>query len=79
MDSSIDSDVEDHSSGVSANEDTSVRAKVTFKRFSEAQKACLKAYFQQGMQGTGKKHASLIHCAARDTHLSTDQIKVRRK
>lgn len=45
-------------------------------RFSEAQRACLNLYYHQGMVGVGKKEALLISKAAKDTHLSTNQVKV---
>ena len=45
-------------------------------RFSEAQRACLNSYYRQGMVGVGKKEALLISKAAKDTHLSTNQVKV---
>ena len=57
-----------------AVQDTSGDSKVV--RFSVAKKSCLNAFFQNGMNGVGKKHASLIAQAARDTCLSTDQVKV---
>ena len=46
-------------------------------RFSEAQKTCLNTFYLHGMTGIGKKHSVLIEQAARDTHLTTHQIKVR--
>ena len=52
------------------------KAKGVRRNFSEASRACLRAYYQQGMTGTGKKYFSLIHSASRDTQLSTDQVKV---
>ena len=45
-------------------------------RFSEAQRACLNAYYVKGMSGTGKNMHPLICKAAKDTHLSTAQVKV---
>lgn len=45
-------------------------------RFSEAQKACLTAYYTKGMNGTGRRMNSLICKAAKDTRLSISQVKV---
>ena len=45
-------------------------------RFSEAQKACLTAYYTKGMNSTGKRMNSLICKAAKDTRLSISQVKV---
>ncbi len=45
-------------------------------RFSEAQRACLNAYFCNGMAGVGKRYSSLIARASSDTQLTVDQVKV---
>ena len=47
-------------------------------RFSKAQKACLNAFYMNGMTGVGTKHADLIAKAASDTQLSIDQVKVQK-
>lgn len=75
------------------NEDTSVGSEETEEetgqpdiknltkkiRFSQAQKACLAAYYTQGMTGIGKDNAALIFKAAEDTHLTVAQVKVSHK
>ena len=45
-------------------------------RFSKAQKACLNAYYCQGMTGAAKENAHLIAQAVKDTHLTSSQVKV---
>ena len=47
-------------------------------RFSKAQKACLNAFYINGMTGVGAKHAALIAKAANDTQLTIDQVKVQK-
>ena len=46
------------------------------KRFTAAQRACLKVYYANGMTRTDKKHAAVIARAADDTGLTTKQVKV---
>ncbi len=46
------------------------------KRFNKAQTACLIAYFERGMSGTGKDNFPMIHQAATDTGLDVAQVKV---
>lgn len=46
------------------------------KRFSKAQTACLNAYFERGMNGTGKDDFPIIQQAATDTALNVAQVKV---
>ena len=45
-------------------------------RFSAAQKTCLEAYYCQGMTRTAKEDSHVISNAARDTNLTTAQVKV---
>ena len=52
------------------------RPKCPVVRFSEAQKACLTAFYQRGMTGCGKKHCVLIQKAAKGTQLTVGQVKV---
>ena len=48
-------------------------------RFSKAQKACLNAFYMNGMTGVGTKHAALVAKAASDTQLTIDQVKVQKE
>ena len=47
-------------------------------RFSKTQVSILNAYYQLGMTGVGKNHASLIAQAVRETKLTDQQVKVRK-
>lgn len=45
-------------------------------RFSAAQRAYLNTYYQNGMTSVAKRYSLLISQAAKETKLSTSQIKV---
>ena len=47
-------------------------------KFSKTQVSILNAYYQLGMTGVGKNHASLIAQAVRETKLTDQQVKVRK-
>lgn len=46
------------------------------RNFSTTQTALLSYYFENGMRGVGKKYSAIIDCAASETRVSTDQVKV---
>ena len=66
------------SSASSSDDDTKKipTKKMKISRFSEAQRACLNAYYSRGMTGTGERHKSAIERASKDTHLTPAQVKV---
>lgn len=45
-------------------------------RFSAAQLSYLNTYYQNGMTGIAKRHSLLIQQAAKETQLTTNQVKV---
>ena len=47
------------------------------RTFSQAQRACLNAFFTNGMTGCSKQHAALINQASRDAELTIKQVKVK--
>ena len=69
-------DISEDSSQEDKTERLAVTPKVKSKRFSLAQTMSLKAYYGNGMVGTGKKFDLLIAKAASDTLLTSDQVKV---
>ena len=46
------------------------------REFSDAQIASLSAFYTSGMKVVGKQYAGLLHSAATETGLSTEQVKV---
>ena len=75
--SAMDStDISEDSSQEDKTERLAVTPKVKSKRFSPAQTVSLKAYYGNGMVGTGKKFDLLIAKGASDTLLTSDQVKV---
>ncbi len=64
----------DDSQGNKTPKDASKSSKS--KKFSPVALASLNAFFENGMVGVGENYISAIERAARDTKLSTDQIKV---
>ena len=69
-------DISEDSSQEDKTERLTVTPKVKSKRFSLAQTVSLKAYYGNGMVGTGKIFDLLIAKAASDTLLTSDQVKV---
>ena len=48
----------------------------TSRKFSPGQIATLNGFYRSGMRGEGKEYAAFIDCAARETKLSLEQVKV---
>ncbi len=63
--------------GVHTEKNPLLPSKVKIHRFSLAQRAHLNSFYQTGMNSTSRSHAALVEQAAKDTGLTTEQVKVR--
>ena len=59
-----------------SDDETPIPSESKSKKFSPVVLSSLGAFFESGMVGVGRQYSSMIHRAAQENNLSTEQIKV---